>query len=92
MTERVLPREFNPPPEFLIPLSNDELLEFGTFTAVWSQIDVLMLWLIAHITKSDFFQLELIMENMTTGPRVNILKKLCAESKDPIDKEIKKSH
>jgi hypothetical protein len=90
MTERVLPRDFPTRPEFLIPLSKDELQELGTFATLWSQVDWLMIMLVTFITKTDFAHVELMMENMTTGPRVNLLKKLCANSPDETDKAIVK--
>src|SRR5438046_601542 len=77
MPERVLPREFPTPPEFLIPLSNAELQELGTFTAIWSQIDSIMLTIVHQLTGTPLGALQLMMETMTTGPRINLLKKLC---------------
>jgi hypothetical protein len=87
MPERVLPRDdFPDSPEYLIPLSNPELQELGTFTAIWSQIDWIIMMMIAQILKTEIGHVQLMLETMTTGPRVNLLKKLCQD-----DNEIQKS-
>lgn len=88
MSERVLPRQFDTPPELLIPLSNDELRELGTFSAIWSQIDTIMLWLIAHLAKSDMGTVNVLMDGTTTGPRVNKLSRLCSDA-DPAQVALK---
>jgi hypothetical protein len=90
MVERVLPRDFPIPPEFLIPLSNAELQELGTFTAIWSQIDFIILTMVQQISLSEMGALNLIMETMTTGPRVGLLTKLCqSDAANSVKKEIK---
>jgi hypothetical protein len=90
MPERVLPREFAIPPEFLLPLSNAELQELGTFTAIWSQVDWIIMMIVCHLTKTEMGSLQLVMESMTTGPRVNLLKKLCQDRPNDIKKAITK--
>jgi hypothetical protein len=91
MPERVLPREFSVPPEFLIPLSNAELQELGTFTAIWAQLDWIIMLVFCYVAKIETGPAHLIMENMTTGPRVGLLKKLCqADPKNDIKKSIAK--
>lgn len=90
MTERILPREFATPPEFLVPLSNPELLELGTFTAIWAQIDWLIMMMIGKITKTEIPQLLLLTETMTTGPRVGLLGKLCQQDPTETHTAIKK--
>jgi hypothetical protein len=77
MKERVLPRDFEHPPEYIIPLSSKELQELGTFTAIWSQIDQLMVMLASELGKCDRGAAFLMMETMTTGPKVSVLKRLC---------------
>src|SRR5262245_14701500 len=77
MPERVLPRDFPTTPELIISLSNAELQELGTFVAIWSQIDFMLLILTGHITNTNLAQMHLMMETMTTGVRVGLLTKLC---------------
>jgi hypothetical protein len=80
MPERVLPRDdFPKVPELLIPLSRAELQELGTFTAIWSQIDWIVLIMIAHFTKAEIGAVQFMLETATTGPRINMLKRLCQE-------------
>lgn len=77
MPERVLPREFPTPPYYIVPLSNSELKELGTFTAIWSQIDFVLMHLLAHLIRCELGIASLITETMTTGPRVGLIVKLC---------------
>jgi hypothetical protein len=90
MVERVLPRDFPDPPEFLIPLSNAELQELGTFTAIWSQIDWIMFMMIGQLAKVEYKTLNMMMEGMTTGPRVKLLKRLCQENPSDAAKGVTK--
>lgn len=73
MPERVMPRDFPKPPIFIIPLSNSELQELGTFTAIWSQIDWTIMMLIAKLAETEMANAQLLLETMTTGPRVGLL-------------------
>ncbi|MCC3245432.1 hypothetical protein LG047_08875 [Methylocystis sp. WRRC1] len=82
--ERVLPRKFENPPEFFVPLSTQELLELGAFTAIWTQIDWLAAELISRFMGIPFSACVLFLESSTTGPRINLLKK--AASKPPKSK------
>lgn len=77
----ILPRQFETPPQFAVPLTLDELQELGTFVAIWSQIDFLAASLIAHLTNTNMPACILFLESSTTGPRINILKK--AASRPP---------
>lgn len=88
--ERVLPRDFPTPPSYLIPLSNDELRELGTFTAIWSQIDWIIMLTISRLANIELGPLQLLMENMTTGPRVGLLGKLCQRNPTSVAKRIGK--
>jgi hypothetical protein len=90
MVERILPREFPTPPNFYIPLSNAELQELGTFSAIWGQLDFLLFTLISTLTKLEMASLQLMLENMTTGPRVGLLTKLCQRNPNPTTAAIKK--
>ncbi|MDF1608411.1 hypothetical protein PZ897_09505 [Hoeflea sp. YIM 152468] len=90
MSERVLPRDFPTPPNYLIPLSNDELLELGTFTAIWSQIDWILLTGISLVTKTEFAHIHSLMETTTTGPRLSALRKLCQKNPNTANTAIKK--
>src|SRR5437879_2438584 len=89
MSERVLPREFSTPPQFLIPLSNAELQELGTFTAIWSQLDWILLTIFVHLTGTQPSVAFSIMENLTTGPRVGLLNKVCQHEPTERKKRIK---
>jgi hypothetical protein len=88
--ERILPRDFPEPPEWIIPLSNSELVELGTFTAIWSQIDWILKEIIGHLGRIEPFALVLLSENMTTGPRVNLITRLCQDESDEIMQALKK--
>jgi hypothetical protein len=90
MPQRMLPRNFARPPEFLIPLSNSELQELGTFTAIWSQIDWIIMMMVSSLAKTDIKPVLLMIETMTTGPRVNLLKKLCQDDPNDTKAAIKK--
>jgi hypothetical protein len=43
VAERVLPRDFPIVPQLIIPLSTAELQELGIFSAIWRQLDFLLL-------------------------------------------------
>lgn len=90
MVERVLPRDFPVPPEFMIPLDANELRELGTFTAIWSQIDWIVMLMISRLAKVELGPLQLMVETMTTGPRVGLLTKLCQQNPSPTTKQIAK--
>ncbi len=82
MPERILPREFEMPPHYIVPLSNLELQELGTFAAIWSQIDWIILMIYCFLAKIESGPALLTMENMTTGPRINLITKLCQADPD----------
>jgi predicted 3-demethylubiquinone-9 3-methyltransferase (glyoxalase superfamily) len=90
MPERVLPRAFPLVPELLIPLSNVELQELGTFAAIWGQIDWIVLTMIAHLIKADFGAVQFMLDAMTTGPRIAMLSRLCQQETNDTNKAIKK--
>ena len=71
----ILPRPFQNPPQFAVPLSQDELQELGTFVVIWSQIDFLAAHLIAHLTNTNLPACILFLETSTTSPRMRILQK-----------------
>jgi hypothetical protein len=92
MPERVLPREFPTPPLLIIPLSNTELLELGTFTAIWGQLDFLLLITHASLAKTTPDAALVTIENLTTGQRVGLVSKLCRLGKEnAIKKAIRKT-
>lgn len=87
MVERILPRDFEVPPQFIVPLSNAELQELGTFTAIWSQIDWMLIMAISFVSKIEMPTVLIITDTMTTGPRVGLLSKLC--KKEPATSTMK---
>lgn len=88
--DRILPRKFLVPPDYILPLNDEELRELGTFTALWSQIDWMLFLTISRLTGTDLAHLHLMTENMTTGPRVNLLKKICSDQPTDTNKKLKK--
>jgi hypothetical protein len=51
---------------------------------IWGQIDLLMSMVIAHLQNTPFGSAQMLMENMTTGPKLSLfkrtVKKCCADS------------
>ncbi len=70
------------PTEYELPLSDDELRELGRFTAVFSQVDFLLNEAISALTKTPWWAMSLMLESATTGPKVNMLKKILPQIKD----------
>jgi hypothetical protein len=70
------------PTEYEIPLTDDELRELGRFTAVFSQVDYLLNEAISALTKTPWWAMSLMLESATTGPKVNMLKKILPEIRD----------
>jgi hypothetical protein len=91
MTERILPRDFPTAPDYIVPLSNAELQELGTFSVIWSQVDWLMMLMIGNMLGLDIAKAITVMESMTTGPRIGLLTKLCLQDiENPVKRAIKK--
>jgi len=73
-----------PPEEWILPayrvaLSADEAFMLGTFTAIWGQIDFFIGLCTAALLKTEFYAAEVLMQNMTTGPRLNLFMSLIRE-------------
>jgi hypothetical protein len=90
MPERVLPRAFPVVPELLIPLSNVEIQELGTFAAIWGQIDHIVLTMISHLIKTDLGAVLFMLDATTTGPRIAMLSRLCQQKASDTNKAIKR--
>jgi hypothetical protein len=78
-------------PAFRIPLSPDQLTLLGVFCAIWSQIDYFAGLTIAGLLKTPIGAAETFMENMTTGPRINMLRRLSARIEDEEHKKLAKT-
>jgi len=63
-------------PAYTVTLNPDELAWFGLFNAVWSQIDFFTGMAIAGLLKTEFASATMFMDNMTTGPRINLMRRL----------------
>ena len=63
-------------PEYLIPLDGEQLAELGRLMAAWSQIDFLLVLSAATITKTEIGWMLTFCENMMSGARINLLRKL----------------
>jgi hypothetical protein len=63
-------------PEYLIPLSTEQLTELGRLMAAWSQIDFLIILAIAAVTKTEVGWMLTFCENMMSGARVNLLRRI----------------
>ncbi|RMI21383.1 hypothetical protein [Sinorhizobium meliloti] len=57
-------------------LSDDDLRQLGRLTAVWSQIDYLLLGVISKLVRSDLGDVEILLEGAMIGSRISTLKKL----------------
>lgn len=62
-------------PEFRISLSEAELIDLGKFYAVWSQIDFLLCVLVSRILKIESGVGCAFMDTMTTGARLDLLRR-----------------
>jgi hypothetical protein len=67
------------------------LQELGTFTAIWSQIDFMTIKMIALLLKISDGPAQFLLEATTTGPRINMLSRLCKEDPDELKKDIRKT-
>jgi hypothetical protein len=75
-------------PAYRIPLTPEQTMMLGTFMAVWGQIDHFLGLCISALLKVDPFAAETLMENMTTGPRLNLFHRLTKSS--PLSPEARK--
>lgn len=69
--------------EYEIPLTDEELLELGRFTAIFSQVDFLLNEAISALTKTPWWAMAIMLETATTGPKVHMLGKILPNIKDP---------
>lgn len=72
----------NDAPEFRISLSEAELADLGKFYAVWSQIDFLLCVLVSRILKVESGIGGAFMDTMTTGARLDLLRRHLDDIKD----------
>lgn len=68
--------------EYELPLSGEQFAELGRFTAICSQIDALMGEAISLLTETPWWAMTLMLENTTTGARVNLLRKFLPDIKN----------
>ncbi|MGE0035964.1 MAG: hypothetical protein AB7S93_10040 [Xanthobacteraceae bacterium] len=78
------------PTEFEIPLSEAELAELGRFTAVFSQVDFLLGEAISLLTGTPWWAMQLMLENASIGPKLNVLRKIIPDVKDKEAKRLAK--
>ncbi len=69
-------------PAYQIALNAEQLALLGVFCAIWSQIDYFSGLTIAGLLKTEIAAAEMFMENMTTGPRINFLRRLSSKIGD----------
>ncbi|MCA6109615.1 hypothetical protein [Bradyrhizobium cenepequi] len=69
-------------PEFRISLSEAELTDLGRFYAVWSQIDCLLCVLVSRIFNVESGIGAAFMDAMTTGARLDLLRRNLDDIKD----------
>lgn len=69
-------------PEFRISLSDQELADLGQFYAVWSQIDFLLCMLVSRVLNVESGVGGAFMDAMTTGARLDLLRRNLEEIKD----------
>lgn len=67
-------------PAYRIPLDANQASVLGYFTAIWGQIDYFVGISIAAMLKTDIFAAEILMQNVTAGPRLGLFYKLVRES------------
>ncbi len=78
-------------PEFAIPLLPEQLIWLGALTATWSQIDYLVAFAVAVITRTEIGQTLMFCENMMTGARINLLRKTIPQIEDDDARRLAKS-
>ena len=61
---------------FEIVLSEEQLEQLGTFTAIFSQIDMMMFQILSSISKTETHQLRALIDSTTTGQRLGMLRRL----------------
>lgn len=62
--------------EYEIPLGLEHLQKLGLFTALYSQIDYLLIVLISHLTQAPIDDLTTIVDGTTLGTKLNIFRRL----------------
>jgi hypothetical protein len=70
-------------PEYKITLSDDELIELGRFSALWSQMDMLICLVLSMLTGCDLKATLAFLGATTTGPKLNLLRQQETETDDP---------
>lgn len=75
--------------EYEIPLSDNEIMHLGRFAAVFSQVDYLLNEAISALTKSPWWAANIMLDNVTTGPKLQMLRKIIKKTEaDPaVDSE-----
>jgi hypothetical protein len=66
-------------PAYQIPFSQEQSAKIGVFVAMWGQIDVNLALCTAKLLQAPINSVELLMETMTTGPRLNLFRRLAKE-------------
>lgn len=81
-------------PAFRVTPDAQELAYIGLFTVVWGQIDFLMGACLAKLANCDYGGAFVLMEGMTSGPRLNLFLRLAKDhvEDESILKDIKKFH
>jgi hypothetical protein len=62
-------------PEYKITLSDAELIELGRFSALWSQMDLLICLALSMLTDCDLKTTLAFVGASTTGPKLNLLRR-----------------
>lgn len=76
--------------EYEIPLNEQQLSDLGRFTAICSQIDSLLGEAIGLHTKTPWWAMVLMLDNTTTGGRVNLLRKIIPDVPDKAARSLTK--
>jgi hypothetical protein len=79
-------------PAYAVPLRDEELASLGYFSAIWSQLDYWTGITIAFLLSTDIVAAETFMENMTTGPRINLLRRLVPRLRDDEAQKLAKGY
>jgi hypothetical protein len=74
---------------FRVSLTQEDLALIGEFTVVWGQIDFLLSMCIAKVIGAEPGAAYALMENMTTGPRLNMFYKYAKERIEDSDIKLK---
>lgn len=78
------------PAEYEIPLTDYMLIELGRFSAVFSQVDYLLSVAISMTTKTPFWAMQVMLDNATSGTKINMFRKIVPKIEDKKAKEIAK--